>query len=97
MARKAGWEFPIYASVCLALSGYFAFSAIQGPLGVIARLETEAAIVRLSTARAELESEVGTLANKARRLSDRYLDLDLLDERARATLGYVRVDELVIR
>jgi cell division protein FtsB len=37
------------------------------------------------------------MRNKTLRMSDGYLDLDLLDEQARDVLGYVRADELVIR
>ena len=37
------------------------------------------------------------LANLVGRLDERNLDLDLLDERARTILGYVRREELVIR
>lgn len=37
------------------------------------------------------------MENRTRRLSDSYLDLDLLDEQARSVLGYVRADEIVIR
>lgn len=97
MARKNEWEFPVYVILCLALSGYFTFSAIQGPLGVVTRVETNAEHARLARTRDELAADVTTLSNKTRRLSDNYLDLDLLDERARAVLGYVRVDDLVIR
>ncbi|MGS4944244.1 FtsB family cell division protein [Meridianimarinicoccus sp. RP-17] len=97
MARKTGWEFPIYVMVCLALSGYFAFSAIQGPLGVVTRVETEASMTRLSRTRDALAADVATLSNKTERLSDSYLDLDLLDERARSVLGYMRTDDLAIR
>ena len=44
-----------------------------------------------------LESEVARMENLTRRLSDEYLDLDLLDEQARDVLGLIRADELVIR
>jgi cell division protein FtsB len=37
------------------------------------------------------------MENLTTRLSDDYLDLDLLSERARDILGYVRADEIVIR
>lgn len=97
MARKNGWEFPIYVMICLTLSGYFAFSAIQGPLGVVTRVETNAEHARLARTRASLAADVATLSNKTHRLSDQYLDLDLLDERARSVLGYMRVDDLAIR
>lgn len=97
MARRNEWEFPIYVILCLALSGYFAFSAVQGPLGVVTRVETTAEYTRLARTRDKLAADVTTLSNKTRRLSDSYLDLDLLDERARAVLGYAHVDDLVIR
>ena len=97
MTRKNDWEFPIYVMICIALSGYFAFSAVQGPLGVVTRVETNAEYARLAQTRARLSEDVATLENKTRRLSDSYLDLDLLDERARSVLGYLRVDDLAIR
>jgi cell division protein FtsB len=44
-----------------------------------------------------LQAEVDQMENLTRRLSDTYLDLDLLDEQARDVLGMVRADEIVIR
>ena len=44
-----------------------------------------------------LRAEIATLQNKTRRLSDDYLDLDLLDQQARDILGLVRADEIVLR
>jgi cell division protein FtsB len=46
---------------------------------------------------AALQMQVDRLENLTRRLSDTYLDLDLLDEQARDMLGMVRADEIVIR
>jgi cell division protein FtsB len=37
------------------------------------------------------------LTNLTRRLSDDFLDIDLLDQQARDVLGYMRADEIVIR
>ena len=37
------------------------------------------------------------MQNLTRRLSDDYLDLDLLDERAREVLGLLRADEILLR
>jgi cell division protein FtsB len=37
------------------------------------------------------------MENLTRRLSDNYLDLDLLDEQARDVLGMIRADEIVIQ
>ena len=46
---------------------------------------------------AQLEAQIAEIENLTRRLSDDYLDLDLLDERARDVLGLLRADEIVIR
>jgi cell division protein FtsB len=75
----------------------FAHSGLQGDHGLAAYREAEAEERRLRTELAELRAEREALANKVLRLSDRYLDLELLDERARAVLGLVREDELVVR
>ena len=44
-----------------------------------------------------LLTEIAVMENLTRRLSDEYLDLDLLDEQARTVLGLLRADEIVIR
>jgi len=36
------------------------------------------------------------MENKTHRLSDNFLDLDLLDEQARKVLGMARPDEIII-
>jgi len=97
MTGKGGYGFAIYLAIALTMGGYFAFSAIQGDLGVLARLEIDARIEKLETERDALAAQVAELKNKTQRLSDDYLDLDLLDERARAVLGLMRSDELVVR
>jgi cell division protein FtsB len=45
----------------------------------------------------QVKADVEQMENLTRRLSDGYLDLDLLDEQARSVLGMVRADEIVIR
>ena len=44
-----------------------------------------------------LNVEIAEMENLTRRLSDTYLDLDLLDQQARSVLGMIRADEIVIR
>ena len=44
-----------------------------------------------------LRAEIAKTENLTRRLSDEYLDLDLLDQQARSVLGLIRADEIVIR
>jgi cell division protein FtsB len=75
----------------------FAHSALQGEHGLAALHEAEALEHEL---RSELEltgAERAEMQNLVRRLDERYLDLDLLDERARAVLGLVRPEDVVIR
>jgi cell division protein FtsB len=87
----------IYLGVGFSLAMYFTFAAVQGDFGLFRRVQIDSDLRRLSAEKTALEAEVAKLANKTHRLSDGYLDLDLLDERARAVLGLVRADEIVIR
>ncbi len=80
----------------LMLGLYFTFAAVQGDYGVFKRAEVNAEGRALSAELALLETEVARMENLTRRLSDTYLDLDLLDEQARDVLGLIRADEIVI-
>ena len=42
-------------------------------------------------------TELAEMQNLTHRLSDDYLDLDLLDQQTRDVLGYMRSDEIAIR
>ncbi|AOZ69279.1 septum formation initiator precursor [Rhodobacter xanthinilyticus] len=87
----------IFASVAFVLGAYFTFAAVQGSYGVFRRVQIDAEIKDRTAERDALRAEVDRMANLTRRLSDQYLDLDLLDERAREVLGTIRRDEIVIR
>ncbi|NAZ35508.1 septum formation initiator family protein [Rubellimicrobium sp. CFH 75288] len=76
---------------------YFAFAAVQGDYGVFRRAEIQAETLQLRLRLADLQGEIERMENLTRRLSDRYLDLDLLDQQARDVLGVIRADEIVIR
>ena len=54
-------------------------------------------ILELAAERDRLKAEVQEMQNLTRRMSDEYLDLDLLDERAREMLGLIRADEVILR
>ncbi|WP_368187687.1 septum formation initiator family protein [Aestuariibius sp. HNIBRBA575] len=79
------------------LGSYFSFAAVQGDYGVFRRAEVEAEARALRLELAILQQDVARMENLTRRLSDQFLDLDLLDERARDVLGLIRSDEVVIR
>ncbi len=86
-----------YFGTSLVLALYFTFSAVQGSFGLFNRVQVEAESVELRAERDRLALELAELENRTLRLSDDYLDLDLLDERARDVLGLARPDEVLIR
>ncbi|HEY0214585.1 MAG TPA: septum formation initiator family protein [Paenirhodobacter sp.] len=98
MFRK-NWSFGpfIFFFLAFVLGAYFTFAAVQGSYGILRRVQIDAEIDTLNTERSALHAEAARMANLTHRLSDDYLDLDLLDERAREVLGTVRPDEIVIR
>lgn len=83
--------------LALALGGYFTFAAVQGDFGLFRRMQIHAEAETLTAERDRLQIELAELQNRTWRLSDQYLDIDLLDEQVRDVLGYVRADEIVIR
>ena len=86
------------ASLSIVLASvYFAFAAIQGPSGVMRRIQLQDETQDLIAERDALQAEVDAMKNLTHRLSDEYLDIDLLDERAREVLGLMRPDEVIIR
>ena len=98
MARtRPGFGPLLLIMAALVAGGYFAFAAMQGSFGMLRRVQVDAEIVVLTAERDALSAEAVRMANLTRRLSDSYLDLDLLDERARDVLGYLRADEVLIR
>ncbi|WP_375227430.1 FtsB family cell division protein [Roseobacter sp. S98] len=87
----------VFFTLALGLATYFTFAAVQGDFGLFRRAEINADAQVLRTQLADLEAEVSRMENLTLRLSDDYLDLDLLDEQARRVLGRIRADEIVIR
>jgi cell division protein FtsB len=86
-----------YYVLAVTLGVYFTFAAVQGDYGLFRRVQLSAEIEVLKVERDLNLAELAQIQNLTRRLSDGYLDLDLLDEQARDVLGYVRADEIVIR
>ncbi|MEL6799944.1 MAG: septum formation initiator family protein [Pseudomonadota bacterium] len=81
--------------MCLAAM-YFTFASVQGDYGLFRRVQIEAEKQVLEAERTALLAEVAALENKTRRLSDDFLDLELLDQQARNVLGLARPDELIL-
>lgn len=94
---RSGFGGLIFFSLAFGLSVYFTFAAVQGNFGLFARVEIAAERDALARDLAALQTRINTAENLTRRLSDSYLDLDLLDQQARDILGLLRADEIVIR
>ena len=87
----------IYMGAASTLAFYFTFAAIQGEYGVLRQVQISNELAQLKVERDGLQSDLSRLKNLTHRLSDRYLDLDLLDQQVRSVLGYMRPDEIAIR
>ncbi|WP_375690312.1 septum formation initiator family protein [Pseudooceanicola sp. LIPI14-2-Ac024] len=83
--------------IVFGLGLYFTFAAVQGDYGLFRRAEILGEAEELKAQLGALERDVARMENLTQRLSDDYLDLDLLDQQARDVLGMVRSDEIVIR
>ena len=97
MNQRFSLSSAIFFLLMIGLGLYFAFAAVQGPSGILRRVQVEAETADLAAERDRLQAEVGDMQNLTRRLSDEYLDIDLLDERARDVLGLARADEVIVR
>ena len=76
----------IFFAIAFALSLYFTFAAVQGDFGLFRRAEILAETQNLRAQLETVRADVARMENLTHRLSDNYLDLDLLDERARKVL-----------
>ena len=87
----------LFFAIAFALSLYFTFAAVQGDFGLFRRAEIVAESQDLRARLTEVRQEVARMENLTKRMSDDFLDPDLLDEQARRVLGMIRADEIVIR
>ncbi len=81
----------------VVLVAYFSYSAVQGPYGLLSLFKIEAREAQLQQQLDEITQQRLIAQNRAYRMSDEYLDLDLLDEQARKVLGLIRGDEIIIQ
>ncbi|MCV6595330.1 MAG: septum formation initiator family protein [Silicimonas sp.] len=94
--QRPGLGVFVYFTLMFGLGIYFMFASVQGDFGLFKRVQIEAEVVTLEEERDRLAAEVAALENKTLRLSDDFLDLDLLDSQARDVLGLIRPDEIVV-
>ncbi len=94
--RLPGVTAAAWVGGALLLGSYFSYAALQGDSGIFRRIQIIDQATELQKELDRLNTEIGKMRNLTLRLSDDYLDLDLLDERARKVLGYIRTDEIII-
>ena len=96
MLRTLSLTRAIVPGLLMLVGIYFTFTAVQGNNGLFQRIQVEAERDRLTAELERLQGQVAQMEILTRRLSDEYLDLDLLDERVRNVLGYARPDEVIL-
>lgn len=79
---------------CAALS-YLGLNALNGNHGIYALLKEKHHLETQEQSLAKLNEKRQRLEHRVALLSDKSLDLDLLDERARKVLGYTDKDEYI--
>ena len=91
------WVMLAVFALALMLGLYFTFAAVQGDYGLFRRAEILSDAKKLEAELTILKNQVDKMSNLTLRMSDEYLDLDLLDEQARDILGQIRSDEVIIK
>lgn len=94
--RKSAGYGLIFPIGLLVFGGYFAFAAVQGEYGVLRRVELDAERAVLLAELSLLDAKAEQMRERTQRMSDDFLDLDLLDEQARLVLGVARADEIIV-
>lgn len=82
--------------LCLGLTGYFAYHAINGRHGLEDELRLTAKARALEERLVGLETVLSSLKRDVALLQDDHLDEDSLDEAARAQLGFAAEGEIVV-
>jgi len=93
--RSALTALGLYVGAAL-LIGYFGVNAYTGNHGLKARADLDQQIAQLSVELAALKAERTTWERRVSLLKSDSLDPDMLDERARALLGYLDPHELTL-
>jgi len=75
---------------------YFAYHAVQGERGLLTMVHLGQQIDLADRELATVQAEREALERRVRLLRAESLDRDMLDERARATLGLIGPNEMVI-
>jgi cell division protein FtsB len=87
---------PIVSLGCLVILGYFAWHAWHGPRGYAYQEQLSAKLALLEADQLAVAKRRMALEARVSLMRPEHVDLDMLDELARSTLGMLRSNELVI-
>lgn len=83
-------------TICVGIVAYFICHGIMGERGFIALSQVEYQIADAKANLKKIQTEREKLEARTKLLRPDGLDLDMLDERARATLGYTKPNDYVV-
>jgi cell division protein FtsB len=83
-------------TIAALLIGYFGVNAYTGKHGLHVKLDLDQQIAKLGTELGALEAERAVWERRVALLQPASIDPDMLDERARALLGYIDPRELTL-
>ena len=83
-------------AVCFILCVYFIIASFKGEFGVSSKYQLLAKEKTLTKELELLNEKTMKVKNKIKRLSNKSLDLELLDQQARKILGLIGEDELIV-
>ena len=87
----------IVFSTITMLSIYFSYSTFVGQYGLFNKFKYDAQEEILLEELESISLRTAKLEKKVQRLSNDYLDLELLDQQARKILGMARAKEIIIK
>ena len=82
--------------LALGLTGYFVFHAFHGDHGVLARMRLERQVESLAKELELVRGEREAIEKRVALLRPQSLDPDMLEERARRTLGYAHPNDVIL-
>lgn len=86
----------VFMVICLLLLGYFGYHGIHGKHGLEASHRVNAELLALQDEISRLQSQKEALEHRISLMLPESLDPDMLDESARATLGFASPRDLII-
>ena len=94
--QKTTWQQTVGTVFSMLLCMYFAYHLLHGDRGFFANKGLQIKLTQAQEKLATKQAERTALENRVRLMRPDGIDLDLLDERARVVLGFVKSDERVI-